>query len=100
MTIVGDATATQTFTVTCEAPPTDLVLVAASRAGDIYYVDETTGVETLSHQPMWRDTLDVLQPVGVISSMAYVPQTGAWWLGMGGTPSAAAGRPAFSSWIP
>ena len=42
--VVGGETVTGTFTVLCEAIPNDMRLVAADRDGNVYLVDEVTGV--------------------------------------------------------
>lgn len=84
VTVVAGETATAAFTVTCEALPADMTLVAADRAGNIYTVDEGTGVEMLAFTPMTDDGAGGTEMLGVISSMARVPSTDAWWFGLGG----------------
>lgn len=83
VTIVAGETATAAFTVTCDAIP-EVTLVAADRDGNVYTVDAATGVESLLFTPMADDGVGGTEMLGVISSMAHIPATDAWWLGMGG----------------
>lgn len=83
-TIVAGQTTTLTFALTCEAAPEPTTLVAADRVGNIYSVNALTGVESLLFTPETDDGLGGTEPLGVISSMAWIPGTDAWWLGLGG----------------
>jgi hypothetical protein len=65
--------------------PTPETLCAADRTnGDVYTVDPATGQATLLIDT-FIDVSKAPENIGRVSSMAYIPQTGAWWLGTGGT---------------
>jgi hypothetical protein len=61
-----------------------VTLVAADRIGDIYTINETTGVETLIIPTTTQNSTGTMVSVGVVSSMLYVESTQLWWLGTGG----------------
>jgi hypothetical protein len=83
-TVVAGATAGVSFNVGCDAVLEDFLLMAADRSGAVYTVDAATGVESVSFTPMTDDGAGGMEPLGVISSMAWVPATDAWWFGLGG----------------
>ncbi len=62
-----------------------MTLVAADRNGHIYRVDEATGAETLVRSTSMSDGASGTMPIGVVSSMSWIPSTDAWWLGTGGS---------------
>jgi len=83
VTVVGGATANVSFMVRCAWVSGDMALLAADREGTLYVVDEVTGEVEEWDQPM-HEAGGVFQPVGVISSMAWVFSTESWWFGLGG----------------
>lgn len=63
-------------------PLEPMTLVAADRNGFVYTVDETTGVETVRRQAMTNTPLSSSPiPVGVVTSLSWIPFPGALWLG-------------------
>jgi hypothetical protein len=56
------------------------ILVAATRNGDIYQIDTTTGAQTLLLDTSNGAGVDI----GVVSSILWVPSQNQLWLGMGG----------------
>ena len=64
--------------------PVTLTLVAADENGDIYTVNEETGVATFLLDTSTDDGAGGSVDVGVVSSMSYIPPTDEWWLGTGG----------------
>jgi Tol biopolymer transport system component len=84
VTVVANQTATATFSVSCARMLEDVVLIAADRAGTLYLVEETAG-EAVRLGPALALNADMEGVgVGVISSMAWLWTTDAWWLGFGG----------------
>ena len=72
------------FSVACERIPGPNTLVAANELGDIFLVDEDTGVATFLYDTQMSDGAGGTVDLGVVSSMSYIPTTDKWWLGMGG----------------
>jgi len=84
VTVVSLQTATAAFTVECARIPGPMTLVAADENGEIYGVNEDTGLASLLFETSTSDGAGGFRDVGVVSSMLYVPQTDKWWLGTGG----------------
>ena len=84
MTVVSAQTASVAFSVACERTPGPSTLVAANELGDIFIVDEDTGVATFLYDTQMSDGAGGTVDLGVVSSMSYIPTTDKWWLGMGG----------------
>jgi hypothetical protein len=83
-TVVAGETAAVSFNVVCDAILGDFLLMAADRDGNVYTVDPVTGTESLSFTPMTDDGVGGMEPLGVISSMAWLESTDAWLFGLGG----------------
>ena len=84
VTVVSAQTASVAFSVACERIPGPNTLVAANELGDIFLVDEDTGVATFLYDTQMSDGAGGTVDLGVVSSMSYIPTTDKWWLGMGG----------------
>ncbi len=77
-------TTTVTFTLVCSPIPEEMTLVAADREGNLYTMDEGTGVAARLFTPVADDGAGGLETIGVISSMSWVWTTESWWFGLGG----------------